>query len=344
MKKYEIFLSYCWADEKMADDIETALKKNVNIRLHRDKLDIGKWDSIKQYMQTISKMDYTILLISDSYLKSSNCMYEVLEVMRDRNFKEKIFPVVANPAIYKPIVRAEYVKYWQREYNKLNESLKGIQFQNIGKLGEDLKRAQEISSNIATFLDMVTDMNNPEIEDIPQAIENELKRCNIINGDNNIQTNNKSLFKSLGIVSDIKKYEVTDFEINSFILKSFREINQFMCSLCEELKTTYTSFNVIIDSSNSRNYFYQFYKSGKLVRSLSIFLDENFGPMSIGISTNVSSFGTSRSWNGMYVAKIVDDKLYLINQLDFVQNNNMNVENVVKDIWEKYITPYLRMI
>ena len=39
-------------------------------------------------------MDYTILLISDAYLKSSNCMYEVFEVMRDRRYKDKTFLAV----------------------------------------------------------------------------------------------------------------------------------------------------------------------------------------------------------------------------------------------------------
>ena len=41
-------------------------------------------------MQSIGKHDYVIMLISDSYLKSSNCMYEVMEVMRDRQYKDRI--------------------------------------------------------------------------------------------------------------------------------------------------------------------------------------------------------------------------------------------------------------
>ena len=77
-------------------------------------------------MQSIPKMDYMILLISDAYLKSANCMYEVLEVMRDRQYQDKIFPAVVHTGIYKPAIRASYVKHWQAEYEELKHDLEGI--------------------------------------------------------------------------------------------------------------------------------------------------------------------------------------------------------------------------
>lgn len=174
----EVFVSYCWANESILQTITDHLYKKVN--LHFDKLDIGEWKSIKAYMQSIPQMDYTILLISDKYLKSANCMYEVLEVMRDRNYKNKIFPVVIDKRIYDPRVRAEYVKYWQKQYSDLNGSLQGIHIENMGNLGENLKQCQDISSNIANFLDLVSDMNNPAIEDVSSAIEDRLKEEGII--------------------------------------------------------------------------------------------------------------------------------------------------------------------
>ena len=110
-RKAEVFLSYCWADEKIADEVYDNLIRCTQIKLHRDKLEIGQWGSIKEYMQSIAQMDYTILLISEAYLKSPNCMYEVLEVMRDRKYKDKIFPAVVYKGIYDPLIRANFVKY-----------------------------------------------------------------------------------------------------------------------------------------------------------------------------------------------------------------------------------------
>ena len=57
MSKFEIFLSYCWSDDEIAGKIETSLAKNDTINLHRDKLDIGTWRSIKEYIHSIKKDD-----------------------------------------------------------------------------------------------------------------------------------------------------------------------------------------------------------------------------------------------------------------------------------------------
>lgn len=176
-----ISLSYCWADSEMADDIYDYFKDKKDIELHRDTIDIGAWDSIKNYMQSLGNSDYVILLISDAYLKSENCMYEVLEVMRDRRYKEKIFPVVVNTEIYKPIFKAQYVKHWQDEFYNLKAVVSEIEVQNLGRLNEDLKRYQDIASNIAEFLDLVSGMNNPRLQEIKLKIEEKLKNAGILN-------------------------------------------------------------------------------------------------------------------------------------------------------------------
>lgn len=178
--KIEIFISYCWKDDKVVDKIESYLGSNYDIRLHRDKLDIGTWKSIKEYMHSIACMDYIILLISDHYLKSENCMYEVLEVMRDRTYKNKIFPVVINTEIYNPVVQARYVLYWQDKYKELDYEVKKIGYVDARGLLEDLKRRQDISANMVEFLKCVSDMNNPNIEDVCEAIEEKLREENII--------------------------------------------------------------------------------------------------------------------------------------------------------------------
>ena len=47
----------------------------MGIQLTKDERDLKFKESIKEFMQSIGKHDYVIMLISDSYLKSSNvCM------------------------------------------------------------------------------------------------------------------------------------------------------------------------------------------------------------------------------------------------------------------------------
>lgn len=223
--RVEIFISYCWANESVAKTIYDHLHKKVN--LHLDKLDIGGWKSIKEYMQSIPQMDYTVLLISDAYLKSVNCMYEVLEVLRDRNYKDKIFPVVIDKSIYNPKARAEYVKYWQNQYADLKESLQGVDIQNIGRLGDDLKQRQDISSNVANFLDMVSDMNNPAVDDVCFIIEQKLSKNGLIQNsqpDLNIPLAETDSFSTMGIPKPQKK--ITELETNQFLVRNFNVLRK----------------------------------------------------------------------------------------------------------------------
>ena len=64
MKKVNIFLSYCWNDLSEADKIYDYFINSQNIVLQRDTIDIEKWGSIKEYMQSINNMDFVILLIT----------------------------------------------------------------------------------------------------------------------------------------------------------------------------------------------------------------------------------------------------------------------------------------
>jgi hypothetical protein len=180
-RKVEMFLSYCWQDEKVAADIYTYINNIDNVNIYKDTIKIEKWGSIKDYMQTIENMDFIVLLISDAYLKSRNCMYEVLEVMRAHKYQNKIFPAVITKDIYNSKIIAGYVKYWQDEKRDLEASLRELDIQNLGELNYDLKIIQEIASNIAYFLKLVGEMNNPEIEEVQIEIKKKLYEMGLIN-------------------------------------------------------------------------------------------------------------------------------------------------------------------
>mgnify|MGYP002067855846 FL=1 len=344
MIKVNIFLSYCWNDSSEADRIYDYFKKNQNIELHRDKIDIKKWGSIKEYMQSISNMDYTILLISDSYLKSANCMYEVLEVMRDKNYRDKIFPAVIYSGIYDPIIRIDYVKYWEDEFIKLKEKLDGLSVQNLGRLPEDLKRRQDISSNIAEFLDVVSDMNNPNITDVCISIEEKLSQKGYLGNGRSQISNANDLFATLGIPKTKYNSEPTDLEVNQFVRNSFNQIVELLSQLCQQYQAQNAWMQVQIEQVDTRTVIYQFYRNGQLATEVKIFLSNMFGGgrENIGLSDNTMSFGGGNSWNGMYDAKFIDGELKLYATMLFMNSQKtMTVEEVVADIWEHYIQIYL---
>lgn len=343
--KAEIFLSCCWADETIADDIYDYLVRNVEINLHRDRIDIGTWESIKTYMESIPGMDYVILLISDAYLKSANCMYEVMEVMRDRNYKNKIFPVVINRGIYSPAIRANYVIHWQKQYEELNCVLKEIDIQNLGHLGTDLKRLQDISSNIAEFLDLVSDLNNPSIEAAGVAIERKLIECNIVSKryENSIMDSvNEDLFETLGIPKLQKSGTMSELEVDQCMAKSFRKIKELLEKLCVQFQTTHDEYQITVEHINTRESFWLFYRNGKKISGLKLFLNDSFGTCNIGISNTTHYYSGNTSWNAMYSAELADGKLGFKATMSLFGNSGiLDVDGVVKDIWTRHIQPYI---
>lgn len=343
--KAEVFLSYCWADEKIADEIYDYLVRNSNINLHRDKIDIGTWESIKKYMESIPNMDYVVLLISDSYLKSSNCMYEVMEVMRDRNYQDKIFPVIINKGIYNPIIRANYVVYWQQQYEELNNVLKEINISNLGRLGDDLKRRQDISSNIANFLDLISDLNNPSIEDMGIAIENKLKECKIISvtyEQMEVVKESGDLFDSLNIPKVCETKAITDIEINRFMINSFKTIKELLEKLCVQFQTEHVEYQFWVEHVSTRESFFQFYHNGRKTGGLKLFFSDSLGTTNIGIANTAYYYSGNNTWNAMYSPEVENGKLYFKAALAlWGSNEKMNVEDVVKDIWMKHIQTYI---
>ncbi len=344
-----MFVSYCQKDSVFADNIDLYFK-DKGITIHRDVRDISKWKSIREYMGTIRDMNYAVLIISDNYLKSFNCMYEVLEVMKEKDYDNKIFPLVIETSIYSPGGKIPYIKYWEDKYNELQEQIRQIDFVNAGNVIDDLKRTQNIASSIGEFLAKVSDMNNPNVSDYNSAIEDRLKENGLLDNDS-INVENKSyntqendIFSSLNIPKVSARLEPTDLEKNQFMSRSFQEINNLMKKLSAQVEQDNTNIQVDIEVVDSRTVIYQYYNNGNQVRFLKLFLGNCLGMRdnNIGISCDNYSFGNNSSFNGIIDSKVEDGalKLYFSLSMSFNQRS-MAVEEVVKEIWVSYVQPYL---
>lgn len=166
-----IFLSYNRNDEETADRIDRHLSGFPGITVKRDVRDIGPWKSIREFMEGIRQQDYAVLIVSDYYLKSKNCMFEVTEMMKELEYADRIFPAVVETGIYEPLVRAKYINYWQQKCDELGAAVKGLDPTNAVELIEDLKRYKNIVSSVGEFLSIVSDRNNPDIRDVEVQIE-----------------------------------------------------------------------------------------------------------------------------------------------------------------------------
>lgn len=151
-KKITIFLSYCQKDSEIADLIDDGLSSIIKEHAHisRDIRDVEYHQNFSSFMQSIEDHDFVIMIISDNYLKSRNCMFEMLETVKNSRFKEKLLFIVLKEEdkkyytevpidykgadIYSTHGIIEYNIYWkeyeeelQNQINRIGDSTYAIQ-------------------------------------------------------------------------------------------------------------------------------------------------------------------------------------------------------------------------
>lgn len=133
----EIFLSYAWGDpseqgesrEAIVDRLyDTLVEKHYDVV--RDKKDAGYRAIISDFMRRIGRGRLVIVVISDRYLKSPYCMFELLEIYEHGHFHERVFPVVLGDAkLYDLVDRLRYVAHWKTSKEEIERL--------IGEIGID---------------------------------------------------------------------------------------------------------------------------------------------------------------------------------------------------------------
>lgn len=115
IKQSSLFMSYCWAENEIAEKIYSDLIQ-IGVSIIKDNHQLAYKDSIKNFMNSIRDSDFAILLISDNYLKSKNCIYEMLQLFKEKEYQKKVLPIIIEGTkIYSAIDRISYIKYWEQK-------------------------------------------------------------------------------------------------------------------------------------------------------------------------------------------------------------------------------------
>ena len=159
--KSAIYISYAW--NKESDDIAEAIEKEFGkkgVRVIRDKNGLQYKERLKDFMRAIGRGKYVILIISNRYLKSENCMFELLQIFKNQDFYERIFPVVLEDVkISRATDRVELVKYWENETDNLDRKIRELKkLSNIQGVTDDLNLYTEIRNNIAKLTNILKDI------------------------------------------------------------------------------------------------------------------------------------------------------------------------------------------
>ena len=157
----QVYISYAWGEEseRIANELDSDLQAN-GITIIRDKRNLGYKGMIGDFMQQIGRGHAIVVIVSDKYLKSPNCMYELVEISKNKDIYDRIFPVVLGDAdIYNPINRIQYIRYWEDKLKELDMEMRSISAANLDGMRDEIDSYDEIRDNISKLTYLFKDMN-----------------------------------------------------------------------------------------------------------------------------------------------------------------------------------------
>ncbi|MEO8356294.1 MAG: toll/interleukin-1 receptor domain-containing protein [Chloroflexota bacterium] len=165
----QVYISYAWGgeSERIVNELDTDMQ-NKGIKVVRDKRDLGFKGMIRDFMQQIGHGHAVIIVISDKYLKSPNCMFELVEIARNKDFHDRVFPIVlADADIYNPVNRIKYIKHWEEKLKELDDAMRSVSSANLQGIRDEIDSYDEIRDNISNLTFFLKDMNTltPEMHE-----------------------------------------------------------------------------------------------------------------------------------------------------------------------------------
>jgi hypothetical protein len=161
------YVSYAWGDdteegrarEAVVDEICNAA--DGDIAIIRDKTTLKLGERISAFMRRLGEADRCFIILSDKYLKSSYCMYELCELWRNcredpDEFLERV-RVFALPEvkISQPRDRVGHAMYWKKEYEELVAGFDILGKEDLNQFYLMKKYAHQVSDILATMADIL---------------------------------------------------------------------------------------------------------------------------------------------------------------------------------------------
>ncbi|WP_158623299.1 COR domain-containing protein [Corallococcus sp. CA053C] len=162
----EVFVSYAWGgeSEEVVDGLERAFL-GKNIKLLRDKNEVGYRDSIREFMRRLGRGRYVVVVVGKKYLESPSCMFELTELASSEDFRGRIFPVLLPDAgVFSPVGVIDYVKYWEEKIRELDLKLKEVESTDLGWIQEEISFYRRVRVAMARIAGILRDMNARSVE------------------------------------------------------------------------------------------------------------------------------------------------------------------------------------
>lgn len=173
----EWYVSYAWGDGSAEGRDREAVVDRLcdeacsrGIRIQRDKTSLSVGDSITKFMQRIAQGDRVFVILSDKYLRSAFCMFELCELWRTSRqegaaFLERVRMYALPDAQFDtPVARTRIAIHWKQQHAELEALVREHGTDVVGE--SDFKRLRlmgafyrDVSEILATMADIVRPRN-----------------------------------------------------------------------------------------------------------------------------------------------------------------------------------------
>ena len=162
-------VSYAWNDEsKAVVDRLCEQSKERGITILRDTAGLRLGESITRFMQRLAKGHRVFVILSDKYLKSPNCMYELMEVWRTCEIEEGEVFRRAHAGLPdvgcrddEPHRATAMRKYWKDQFRELDAAVREDPSLYGKADSERYRLMQEFAHHVGDILALIADTLMP---------------------------------------------------------------------------------------------------------------------------------------------------------------------------------------
>lgn len=144
-----IFLSYNWDNSDDANRLDNLFSR-FQIQLTRDIRDLEYNANIHDFMDTIKLHDKLILYVSDSYLRSVNCMYEASQAMDMKD--EAMIIIKRGTKLFDATDKMDLENYWEKKFQQISQM-------DPSSFQQEINDTKIAYNSISAFVDFVKQGN-----------------------------------------------------------------------------------------------------------------------------------------------------------------------------------------
>ncbi len=193
-KPREVFISYAWGDAtpegkiraKLVDALSSALE-NDGFHPVRDRDEIRPGELISAFIRRLTRADFVVAVISDKYLRSPYCMYEIYKLWQKcqgdpGELVQRVIPIVLPEVkIGNFPERAPYLNHWADQAETLETLIRNPKLSPGSQSWGEFRLVREFAHHVDDILVFLQDVLMPRkleahLDDDFQAVREALRR------------------------------------------------------------------------------------------------------------------------------------------------------------------------